>query len=50
MFLLSSGQNNSMSKGVEVEVVVGFGGTKEAVILEEELSGHVNVTADDGNL
>ena len=36
-------------QGVEVEVVVGFA-TKEAVILEEELSqvAHVTVTTDDG--
>ena len=37
--------------GVEVEVVVGFA-TKEAVILEEELSqvAHVTVTTDDGTM
>ena len=37
-------------QGVEVEVVVGFA-TKEAVILEEELSqvAHVTVTTDDGS-
>lgn len=37
-------------QGVEVEVVVGFA-TKEAVILEEELSqvAHVTITTDDGS-